>query len=223
MWGSPAFTENHAVPDVQWEIRGPSFGGCNCDWNCPCQYSLKPTHGHCQGLGGWRIEQGYYGDTRLDGLLCAFMYKWPGAIEDGNGEFQAIIDERANEAQRAALTNVLYGRATAEGTFFDIMASTTTRQYDPLLRPIEFECDQDARTAKLTIRGLIEAAGEPIQDPHSGEAHRIRLDMPEGFEFTFAEIGNFNATSTGEVEIECRNTYGQWALYHFNQDGVVRS
>ena len=53
---------------IDWRLQGPSFGNCNCDSNCPCQFELDPTHGHCRGLEIVRIERGHFGTVRLDGL-----------------------------------------------------------------------------------------------------------------------------------------------------------
>ena len=72
------------MADVQWEIKGSSFGTCNCDWvTTPCQFKTPPTHGHRRGMDGMLIEQGHSGDAPLDGLLWASHHAWPGAIEDG--------------------------------------------------------------------------------------------------------------------------------------------
>jgi len=50
----------------------------------------------------------------LDGLGAALLYAWPGPIHEGNGECQAVIDERADGKQRDALATVLYGGETNE-------------------------------------------------------------------------------------------------------------
>jgi hypothetical protein len=88
---------------VDWRIDALTFGSCNCDYGCPCQFELRPTHGNCTGFEVGRIERGHFGDTRLDGLHWAVLYAWPGPIFEGDGAMQAVIDERANDAQRAAL------------------------------------------------------------------------------------------------------------------------
>ena len=74
-----------------------------------------PTHGNCRGFEVLRIDKGHFGDVTLDGLTCGILYAWPGPIFEGKGEMQAIIDERADPAQREALTKILHGEETAEG------------------------------------------------------------------------------------------------------------
>jgi hypothetical protein len=76
----------------------------------------------------------------LDGLCGALLYAWPGPIYEGNGECQAIIDERADGKQRDALATVLYGGETNEGAthwwVYRMMSSTV---HSPIFKRIEFE------------------------------------------------------------------------------------
>jgi hypothetical protein len=51
-----------------WEIKAKEFVNCNCAYGCPCQFNALPTHGNCQAAVAMEIEQGHYGDVKLDGL-----------------------------------------------------------------------------------------------------------------------------------------------------------
>ncbi len=51
---------------IDWYIEGPSYGNCNCDWSCPCQFESLPTHGYCEGFEALRIDKGHFSDVRLD-------------------------------------------------------------------------------------------------------------------------------------------------------------
>ena len=94
---------------VDWEIRGPKIGACSCDYGCPCEFNGKPTEGWCQGLEAHRIDKGHFGDVRLDGLVVGAWYRWPGAVHEGGGIVQGIIDKRADERQVEALFKILGG------------------------------------------------------------------------------------------------------------------
>src|SRR6187397_2015561 len=101
---------------TSWRIVGEETGTCNCAWGCPCQFNALPTHRRCEALVAVRIRERHYGNTTLDGLVFAAAYWWPGAVHEGNGIVQHVIDDRATEDQRAALLRILSGR---EGcTFF---------------------------------------------------------------------------------------------------------
>ena len=207
----------------QWEIRGVEFGNCNCAWGCPCQFNAPTTHGFCEAILGGRIDEGHFNDTRLDGLKWALILKWPGEIADGNGREQAIIDEGADPAQRDALEKILLGKSTAAGaTHFYVYNSTMSEVLETLVAPIEFSVDVEARTAKLVIPGLIESTGSPIVDPNSGEEFRARINLPNGFEYSIAEMGTASSKVTAGIELMLSDSYGQWNQIHMNQDGVIR-
>ena len=93
-------------------MQGVEFINCNCAWGCPCQFNSLPTYGDCRALGFGQIEQGRYGDVPLDGLRWGVLLAWPKAIHFGNGTMQAIVDERADARQRAALEAIIQGRDT---------------------------------------------------------------------------------------------------------------
>ncbi|MEK6211981.1 MAG: DUF1326 domain-containing protein [Pseudomonadota bacterium] len=41
---------------IDWLIVGKSFGNCNCDYGCPCQFESLPTHGACRGFEVFEID-----------------------------------------------------------------------------------------------------------------------------------------------------------------------
>lgn len=184
---------------------------CNCAWGCPCQFNALPTHGRCEALVGVRIRDGHYGTTRLDGISFAAAYWWPGPIHEGNGMVQLAIDEKATPEQRTALLNIASGK---EGcAFFEIFASTVSKAFDPIFVPIQFETDRETRTARLTVPGLGAFRTEPIKNPVTGEEHRARIQLPNGFEYKEAEVGNCveQQATLGDKTISNRNSYAQLA------------
>ena len=62
-----------------WLIRGPKIASCNCDYGCPCEFNGRPTRDTCEGLEAHLIEEGHFGDLRLDGLVVAARYPLAGA------------------------------------------------------------------------------------------------------------------------------------------------
>lgn len=211
------------MPYVEWEIQASEFANCNCAYGCPCQFNALPTHGHCQAVVGYEIDEGHFGDTRLEGLRAVYMGKWPGAVHEGNGEMQVIIDERADDSQREALRKILYGEETEPGTtVWNVFMTTITTVHDPLYTAIQFEVDIDARRARLVVPDLIEASGEPIRNPVTGAEHRARIELPDGFEYTVAEVGSGTSTARASIPMELHDSYGQFAHLHLSTHGVVR-
>lgn len=211
------------MPD-QWMIRGVEFANCNCNWGCPCQFNAPSSHGFCEAVGAGRVDQGHFNETRLDGLHWATLMRWPGEIADGDGRQQMIIDERADAAQFEAMRKILHGESTAPGaTHWFVFNSTMSEVLESLRAPFEtFEVDVEARRARVAVPGLVELTGSPIIDPHSGDEFRARIDLPNGFEYQIAEMGQGESRATAGIEISLSGSYGQFNAVHMNQDGVIR-
>ncbi len=196
---------------IDWLIEGDSFGNCNCDYGCPCQFESLPTHGGCKGFEAFHIDKGHFGDTRLDGLTAALFYAWPGPIFEGKGEIQAVISDSATPAQHEALTKILYGGETVEGAnHWWVYAAMSEVHHPTLTVPITFEIDVAARKAHVSIPGLLTSTGRPIISPATGDEHRVRIDIPGGIEFDIAEIGSASSTIKGAIPMQLSNSYGQF-------------
>ena len=207
----------------QWMIRGKEFGNCNCNWGCPCQFNSPSTYGKCEAVLSGEIEEGNFNDVRLDGLKFVLLLKWPGEIKDGGGTEQAIIEERASAPQREALTKILYGQSTAPmATHFFVYNAMSDTVLDPLYKPIEMSIDIEGRTANTKIAGIVESEGRPIIHPINDSEVRSRIHLPNGFEYTYAEMGSGTSKVTGAIELDFNGSYGQFNVLHMNQDGVVR-
>jgi hypothetical protein len=208
---------------VEWDLEGVKFGNCSCDYSCPCQFETLPTNGACRGIEVVRVDQGRFGALRLDGLKAALLYAWPGPIHEGNGSMQAIIDERAEPAQRKALSAILHGEETREAaTHWWVFTAMSSEVHETLFKPIDFDIDVDARTARARIPGLLEAVGAPIRGQVSGNPHRIRIDLPDGIEFELAEIGSGSTEATAALALTLNDTYGQFNRFHLSGNGIVR-
>jgi len=210
------------MPD-RWMIRGLEYSNCNCDVGCPCQFNSPTTHGHCEAIAAGTIDEGHFNDTRLDGLRWAMLVRWPGEIAEGHGRMQAILDERADAAQREALRKILHGESTRPGaTHFYVFHSTMSEVLPPRVAPIELTIDVPARRARLRVPGVVESEGAPIIDPHSGNEHRVQIHLPNGFEYTTAEVGRGRTRASGGIDLVLDGSHGHFNVLHMNQDGVIR-
>jgi hypothetical protein len=207
---------------IDWEIEAISFGSCNCDYGCPCQFEQRPSRGHCRGFEVGRIEHGHFGSTPLAGLCYALIYAWPGAIYEGDGTIQAVIDARADKQQRNALATVLYGGETEEAkTHWWVYHAMSSQVREPITAQIDFEVDIERRTARVSIAGMLQSTGHPIVSPATGEEHRVRIDIPNGIEFELAEIGSASTQASQPVELDLKETYGQFNVVRHSGSGVV--
>jgi hypothetical protein len=204
-------------------LKGMEYDNCNCAYGCPCQFNALPTYGDCQYLLFSQVDEGYYGDTKLDGLKFVIFGKFPGAVHEGNGTLQLVIDEVASNSQREAIRRIVFDEDTEEmKTHWAIYHALSSQVYDPIFAPIELEADIETRTARARVPGLIDSQAGPIKNPVTGEDHRAQIVLPEGFEFTVAEMGSGSSTTQDPIPMQFTESYAHFNVLHTNQDGVVR-
>ena len=141
---------------------------------------------------------GSYGsDVKLDKLNMALIASWPGPIHEGHGKASYYIDNRADERQFEALSNIITGRAG--GGPFAVYASTIEEFQEPKRASVKFQT-KDIRSrvavfaAAVGVReghkrrreqskdSIAEAWLEPIRNPVTGKIHRAIIEIPDGFE-----------------------------------------
>lgn len=207
---------------TEWRVKATELANCNCAYGCPCQFNALPTHGFCEAAVAWQVEEGHFGDVRLDGLRMALTAHWPGPIHQGNGTLQLIVDERADAKQRDALLKIMSGQETDDmATMWWVYSAMSPNKPEPLFKPIEFDVDVELRRGSFLIPGVVETTGEPIRNPVTGAEHRARIDLPHGFEYRIAEMGSASTKATGAVKLDLKNSYAQFAHLHLSNKGVV--
>jgi hypothetical protein len=210
------------MTNVRWKLQGREFIHCNCAYGCPCEFNALPSQGHCHAIGAVDIEEGFHGDTRLDGLRIAMIVAWPGAIHQGRGQCVPIVDERATPEQRDALLRIMSGEDTEPGaTYFAVFATTFEKVHDPVFARIDFDIDVDGRTARIDIPGWIDARAEPIRNPVTGEEHRARINLPQGFEYDVCEVGRGWAEIKGPIPLSLADSHAHFTRLHMTETGVV--
>ena len=206
-----------------WEIQGTELINCNCAYGCPCQFNALPTKGFCEAMGAISIDKGHFGDVRLDNLKIGVVFHWPGPIHEGKGKCQPIVETKASAQQREALLKIMSGQDTEPfATMFAVFASTVDHVFDPIFTTIDYDVDVDARRGKVRAAGVFDLVGEPIRNPVTGQEHRARIDLPHGFEYELAEVGSASSQSKGNLVMDLKNSYAQFALLHMNNKGLIR-
>ncbi len=166
---------------TSWRIAGEEFGSCNCAWGCPCQFNALPTHGRCEAFLGCLVSDGYFGNTRLDGIRFARLYWWPGAIHEGNGVRRTIVDEQATKEQREALIALDSGQHG--GPYWEIFAAVCPN----LMEAASEAC----RLELVTYQGF-------RQHVKRNPKYQRRLKEAEG-----------RVDAGGKFTFELKNTYAQ--------------
>ena len=226
---------------TKWQIHAYFLDACNCDWGCPCQFNANPTHGNCEGVAGYHIVSGSYGssgDVRLDGLNMALIASWPGPIHEGKGKASYYIDNRADENQFEALSNIITGKAG--GGPFAVYASTIEQFQEPKRASVKFQTkdirsrvvvafaaaaaaearigvhkEKRIRTEQSTKEDTIAAEAwlEPIRNPVTGKVHRAIIEIPEAFESSRMEQASIKklVADDGYLNFQYQGTYGSFS------------
>ena len=174
------------MADKTWEIAGQYMESCNCDYLCPCIYTNPQgagTHEHCYALMVYRIDRGRHGDVALDGLKFAFVIRSGRVMADGNWVFAAVVDERANPAQRQALARIAGGEA---GGPPQLIRDNLVKDFRGVeYKPIEFTMDGLRRATEIPgifafeIEGVASRnrSGEPYYIDNTGHPASKRLAL----------------------------------------------
>jgi hypothetical protein len=107
------------------------------------------------------------------------------------------------------------------GGYFEIFASTCSNRLEPAFAPITLEINRDARTGRIRVPNFTDCAVEPIRNPVSGEEHRARIELPNGFEYKKAEMANaaqIEVTAPAPLVMRHQNTYAQLNEFDWSND-----
>jgi hypothetical protein len=197
---------------TNWMMKGQVIISCNCDYGCPCNVNGRPTTGKCEGGWTWHIEQGSYGDMRLDNLNIGLYCNWPAAIHEGNGVATYLIDDGADEPQRAALRGLMEGTA---GGPWGIFRKTFRELHGP--RYVRYEVDADTKLPRVRAGDAVEVEMEYILNPLTKETIHPRVVLPEGLVVKEAAlVGTKHFTvSDDHVDYDHSGRYGAFGFFQY--------
>lgn len=183
-----------ATSTPSWSIEGEYFESCNCSAPCPCLFSTAapftstPTEGACEVGFAFHLDRGRFGDTTLDGLNAAMIARAPGPMIDGNWQVALYVDERANEAQQAAIQAIFSGQAGGTmGAFAPLVGEVLGAK----TVPISYSVNGKRRSVEipnimqLAVRPMASAMGEDVEVV-AVNAHPF---APEGVVMAIGEPG----------------------------------
>jgi hypothetical protein len=135
-----------------WNVKGSKMYACPCEVTCGCDFGSPPSAGFCTVVIGHHIESGRYGEVTLDGLNAVWMIHSDGHMANGNFRVAFYLDERANAAQREALSVVF---SIKPGGAFASTAKSVAQDLGIRFVPITVEAS--GRRRKLSIAGIADA------------------------------------------------------------------
>jgi hypothetical protein len=153
--------EKNDIPD--WTITGWETTTCCCKDICPCRFNEKPTHMECESTISIHIDNGKYGDTKLEDVNLILVSRGFDTTGNGKGWNKVYIDKRATPEQQKAIGGILmtmvqsFKPESAELVFgkeqrgVKLAEMTFKKSKDGLLREIDAPgiCSVKARLAKV--------------------------------------------------------------------------
>ncbi len=206
-----------------WYLEGKWLEYCSCDHGCPCESMAPPTRGHCEGVVGFKIDNGHCENVSLDGLVVAATFFFPRAIHHGGGHMQPILEEKTTEAQREALLYIMSGEDQPVGTMFQIFSVIIEHPHEPLFATIEFDWDIKKRRARLIVPDIVRASTEPILNPVTDKEHRILTVLPEGWVFHEGEVASGTVKGIGDLKFDFSQRHSSLAYFAWDQNGMALS
>lgn len=157
------------MADPVWSLTARYFEACNCYLNCPCVFRTPIPDGFCKVVVFYQIQEGHYGEARLDGLRAGFAIHAPHAVMyEGDWSMAVYVDERGAEAQRHALGRIFSGEAGGTLARFKGM---TGRFLGVKAVPIHLEFEGRKRRGR--IQGIASIASEAFPAAREGEDVRL--------------------------------------------------
>lgn len=185
----------------QWRIVGDFVDFCKCSVPCPCTFGQPPTEGDCEGIIGYRVREGSYGDVDLSGLNLVGIARFEGNIwdDDTRLDMGMIVDERADERQREALQAVFGGQAGGWPKMFaeNMLGNMLGLEF----APIELEIDDDLESWRVSVPGKAEGTTKLLSGPTSSRGERMAVMNPPGSEVGPGQgAATYGIASTDKVD-----------------------
>jgi hypothetical protein len=109
-------------------------------------------------LVAWHIESGHFEKQPLDNLNVALACYAPGNMHEGNWQAALYIDERADDAQLDAITQIFSGQ---QGGHLAILMSFVDEVLG--IQKVKIDYREDGNKRFMSIPGIAQAEIEAIQ------------------------------------------------------------
>jgi hypothetical protein len=192
------------MADVQkWSIKGQWFDACRCAIPCPCSWAQPPDDEYCEGILVWHIQDGHYGGVELDSLNVVMLGSFRGNVWEKGSDFKdaIVMDERADDAQRAALQTIFSGEAGGWPKRFGEMVKGETKGFAiaPIL--VEIAPDLSKWSAEVPTQNIMAAVDALIGPTSDGKVTKIH-NLPG------AETGPGGVATWGRARIDRADAFG---------------
>jgi hypothetical protein len=148
--------------ETAWRMRGDVMEACSCATTCPCNFGSDPIPLPCEVVLGWRITDGHYGNTRLDGLNVVLYGRMPATPFKAIGQSASTLTRTPTNSRRRPLGTSSPGRPVAGPA---VLGPLIGNLLVPQQVPIRFETVDGEH--RITVPGLLEVGSERVPNPLS--------------------------------------------------------
>jgi hypothetical protein len=197
---------------ASWKIAGSYFETCNCEVACPCVFTSPPTSGDCTVVIAWHIDHGNFGEIDLDGLNAALAAHSPGHMLEVKWKVALYLDERANQRQQDALTQIFSGQA---GGHLAALVPLIGEVLGVKAVPIEYRSEGKRRSLRLGNVADAEIEGLSGQDGSDVTIGNHPFTAVPGFPAVVAKSKQMRFSDYGlNWEVSNKNGFFSPFAYH---------
>jgi len=166
---------------------------------------------------GYKIRNGKFGDTKLDGVKFAAAFWWPKAIHEGNGTARIYVDSAATDAQVKAIEGIASGQNG--GGVFEIFARTFTKVLPTKRAKIDWKYGE--YVASFKVDGVGEVQSDYIVNPVSGEKFIGEILLPTGFNWRRSVVSRIKklVLHDADFQMDHKDTAGFTTVIKFTEKG----
>jgi len=180
-----------------WSIAGEFAEACSCDYLCPCitsNLSEPATEDFCLFSMTYRIDDGHFGATKLDGVRFSIIAQSKAVMAEGGWILGLVIDTGASKAQADAIAQIAGGQA---GGPIAAVQPLVAEFRGIERRAISFELNGLER--KVSIPGVLEqkidgvpsfvASGQPVAIDNTPHPANSRLALAKAAKYVVSCFG----------------------------------
>lgn len=194
----------------QWRIKGDFVDFCKCRVPCACSWGQPPDEGDCDGVIGYRINEGNFGDVTLDGLNLAAVGHFEGNAWDPDVRLDMgmFVDERADERQREAIQTIFSGQVGSWPAMFaeNLLGEMLGLEF----APVDLEIADDTSTMKIEVPGKISATSEVLTGPTNAPGAHPEVTNIAGSE-AGPNSGPMTYLTSSKNEVDAYGMKWDWA------------
>ena len=190
---------------ISWKVAGSYFETCNCDVACPCVFLSPPTSGECTVLLAWHIDRGQFGEVTLDGFNAVLAAYSAGHMLQTKWRVALYVDERANQIQRDALTQIFSGQA---GGHLAGLAQLIGEVMGVKTASIEYRAEGKRRSLRLGDIAEAEIDGLPGPDGNDVTVSNVPFAAVPGIPLVVAKSKQMRFSDYGlKYEVSNKNGF----------------